>query len=122
MPGVGAIYRYFGALSVSCKLLKKSNLQFLPQESRKLFTVFSQNWMAEIHTVARTKQARSRRPNFAALRHGSSIGCCVSNARPAGHYSTRVTHSHMSVASFQFPRTCGKGEQRRLSAWSISLR
>jgi len=52
MPGVGAIYRYFGALSVSCKLLKKSNLQFLPQESRKLFTVFSQNWMAEIHTRA----------------------------------------------------------------------
>jgi hypothetical protein len=50
-PGVGAICRYFEALSVPCKLLKKSNLQFLPQESHKFFTLFSQNWMPEIHTA-----------------------------------------------------------------------
>src|ERR1022692_4043654 len=53
MPGVGAICRYFFALRVLCKLLKKSGLQFSSLESRKFFTLFSQNWMTEIHTASR---------------------------------------------------------------------
>src|SRR5664279_1938564 len=53
MPGVGAIYRYFFALRALCKLLKKSGLQFSSLESRKFFTVFSQDWMTEIHTASR---------------------------------------------------------------------
>jgi len=52
MPGVGAICRYFFALRVLCKLLKKSGLQFSSLESRKFFTVFSQDWMTEIHTAS----------------------------------------------------------------------
>jgi len=50
-------------------------------------------------SVVRTRQGRSRRPNIAGSRHGSSTGCCVSNAEQAGRCSTRVTHSHTSVAS-----------------------
>ena len=52
MPGVGAIYRYFFALRALCKLLNKSGLQFSPLESRKFFTVFSQDGMTEIHTAS----------------------------------------------------------------------
>ena len=50
MPGLGAFYRYFGALSLVCKLLKTSGLQFSLQESCKLFTVYSQKWLTETHT------------------------------------------------------------------------
>jgi hypothetical protein len=53
MPGLGAFYRYFRALSLACKLLKTSDLQFSLQESRKLFTVYSQNWLTETHTESR---------------------------------------------------------------------
>jgi hypothetical protein len=37
---------------VPCKLLKISSLQLLPQESHKFFTLFSQNWMTEIHAAS----------------------------------------------------------------------
>src|ERR1017187_391738 len=53
MPGLGAIHRYFRALSLPCKLLKTSDLQFSLQESCKLFTVYSQNWLTETHTACR---------------------------------------------------------------------
>src|ERR1022692_2837516 len=53
MPGLGAIHRYFRALSLPCKLLKTSDLQFSLQESCKLFIVYSQNWLTETHTACR---------------------------------------------------------------------
>ena len=49
MPELGAIDRYFRALSFPYKLLKTSGLKYSLQESHKLFTVFSQNVMAEKH-------------------------------------------------------------------------
>lgn len=87
MPEVGAIYRYFKTLSVSCKLLKKSNLQFSLQESRKLFTVFSQNWMGEIHTASSNATTAFQTLSFARTLHA------VTHAVMAGRYSTRVPHS-----------------------------
>jgi hypothetical protein len=53
MPGLDAFYRYFRALSLVCKLVKTSELQFSLQESRKLFTVYSQKWLTETHTASR---------------------------------------------------------------------
>ena len=60
MPGLGAFYRYFRALSLVCKLLKTRGLQFSLQESHKLFTVYSQKWLTETHT-------RSRNDTFTSL-------------------------------------------------------
>ena len=54
MPELGAIDRYFRALSFPCKLLKASELKCSLQESYKLFTVFSQNVMAERHRHTET--------------------------------------------------------------------
>src|SRR5271157_6043089 len=38
MPETGAIYRYFGALSVPCKLLKTRDLHLSPKESDRKST------------------------------------------------------------------------------------
>jgi hypothetical protein len=82
MPVFGAIHRYFGALSLPCKLLKTSDLLFSLQESRKLFTVFSQIWMTEIHTASR---------NATVQQH--------SNPRLHAEYYPMNTHPLASIAN-----------------------
>ena len=82
MPGVGAIYRYFFALRALCKLLKKSGLQFSSLESRKFFTVFSQDWMTEIHAAS----------SNAAFNSVQTLGLCKD---PPGRPSRCHGHSNL---------------------------
>jgi hypothetical protein len=57
----------------------------------------NERWRSHVRrspsSVVRTELGRSRRPNIAGPRSGSSIGYYVSNARPAGRCSTRLAHS-----------------------------
>jgi hypothetical protein len=78
MPGLGALYRYLRALSLVCKLLKTSELQLSLQESRKLFTVYSQKWLTETHTASRNATFTSCQTlNSAKTRHSILVapGC-----------------------------------------------
>src|SRR5664280_62316 len=81
MPGVGAFYRYFRALSLVCKLLKTSGLQFSLQESHKLFTVYSQKWLTETHTTSSdatfTSLLLSRCEGERTSNLIRQCGCCV---------------------------------------------
>src|ERR1035441_6217071 len=81
MPGLGAFYRYLRALSLVCKLLKTSGLQFSLQESHKLFTVYSQKWLTETHTRSRndtfTSLILSKCEGERTFNLQSQCGCCV---------------------------------------------
>ena len=70
-------------------------------------------------SVARTEQGRSRRLNIAGPRSGSSIGYYVSNARPAGHCSTRLANSLGLAHSLTAPEIA---DLLRLTLTTVKIR
>src|SRR5664279_4258493 len=111
MPGVGAICRYFFALRVLCKLLKKSSLQFSSLESRKFFTLFSQNWRTEIHTHPVTPRSNASNPQLRkdparcpSRCHGrGSLMKCEGRGNPTKSANVPVAYLDLYVAA-------GRGE------------